>query len=214
MPRPSNTEQRRAEIADALVRVMSRRGYAAASVARVAAEAGLTPGLVHYHFPNKRAILLFVLHGLTARHQLSLDHALEQAGDDPAARLAAFVRAHLATGKGADPETLACWVMLSGEALRDDEVRLPMQKALSRLTAILVEIVEDGRDRALFGGTAPPQEVAAALLAAVQGYFVLAATAREVVPRGSAARSALAMAAGLLHPARPLQVPAGARGDR
>ena len=58
MPRPSNTDERRAQIADALKRVMARKGYDGATVNDIAAEADLTPGLVHYHFRNKLEILL------------------------------------------------------------------------------------------------------------------------------------------------------------
>lgn len=61
MARPTNTDARRAEIVEAMLRVMARRGYARASIAAIAEEAGLTAGLVHYHFRNKQAILLLSL---------------------------------------------------------------------------------------------------------------------------------------------------------
>jgi TetR/AcrR family transcriptional repressor of bet genes len=44
---------------------------------------------------------------------------------------------------------------------------------------------------------------ASALVATIQGYFVLAATARSLIPKGSAASSTKKMAEGLLRPARP-----------
>ena len=37
---------------------MADRGYERASVTAIAKAAGLTPGLVHYHFHNKKEILL------------------------------------------------------------------------------------------------------------------------------------------------------------
>lgn len=43
----------RDRLIDAAFRVVARDGLEAASVKIVAAEAGVTPGLVHYHFPNK-----------------------------------------------------------------------------------------------------------------------------------------------------------------
>jgi TetR/AcrR family transcriptional repressor of bet genes len=49
-----------------------------------------------------------------------------------------------------------------------------------------------------------PDEAASALVALIQGYFVLAATARNTIPRGSAAASAKRMAEGLLRPSRSL----------
>jgi TetR/AcrR family transcriptional repressor of bet genes len=41
-------------------------------------------------------------------------------------------------------------------------------------------------------------------VSAVQGYFVLAATARSVIPKGSAAHETRLMAEGLLRPAHRL----------
>ena len=42
----------------------------------------------------------------------------------------------------------------------------------------------------------------AGIIALIQGYFVLATTARAMIPRGSAAHAARAMAKGLLGPDR------------
>jgi TetR/AcrR family transcriptional repressor of bet genes len=44
------------------MRSMAKRGYAGASVATIAREAGLAPGLVHYYFESKQAILLELMH--------------------------------------------------------------------------------------------------------------------------------------------------------
>src|SRR5687767_4320730 len=98
MPRPSNSEERREQIGRALQRVMSRSGYEGATVAEVAREAGLTTGLVHYHFRSKQEILLYVLDRLVQRHRLVLEEALAAAAGDAAGELAAFVDVHLALG--------------------------------------------------------------------------------------------------------------------
>ena len=53
MGRPSNGSERRAQIVDAFARVLAEHGYAGATIAAVATEAGMAPGLVHHHFRNK-----------------------------------------------------------------------------------------------------------------------------------------------------------------
>ena len=58
MPRTPNTAVRRRQIVDGLCRVMAREGYGHATVQAIAAEAGLAPGLIHYHFADKREILV------------------------------------------------------------------------------------------------------------------------------------------------------------
>jgi TetR/AcrR family transcriptional regulator, transcriptional repressor of bet genes len=203
MPRPSNTEERRAQITGALIRVMARRGYDGASIADIAKAARLTPGLVHYHFDSKREILLEALGRLSAQHAEGLQARLAEAGGDPITELAAFIDFHLGLGGGADPEALACWILLSGEALRDQKVRTEYARALAGITARLAGVIRRGAELGLL----KPRSVEAAssaLVSTIQGYFVLAATARELIPPGSAADCTKQMADGLLRPARSL----------
>ncbi len=97
MSRPSNTEHRQQQIVEGLLQVMAERGYERASVAAVARAAGLTPGVVHYHFVSKQEILLRLVETLGKRLQSRLRPKLERT-DDPHARLNAFVDVHLARG--------------------------------------------------------------------------------------------------------------------
>jgi TetR/AcrR family transcriptional repressor of bet genes len=203
MPRPSNTDERRAQITAALVQVMARRGYDGAAIADVAKAAGLTPGLVHYHFKNKQEILLAALEDLVARHEQRLEARLSEVDRDPVAALGTFIDLHLGLGADADPEALACWILLGGEAVRDSKVRAAMAGALEGMVARLGRIIREGVESRAFTCEAI-DAAASALMATIQGYFVLAATARETIPRGSAAISTKRMAEGLLHPARPL----------
>lgn len=57
----------RDKLIDAAFRVVARDGLEAASVKTIAAEAGVAPGLLHYHFPTKEAVLVAALRrGLAA----------------------------------------------------------------------------------------------------------------------------------------------------
>jgi TetR/AcrR family transcriptional repressor of bet genes len=199
MPRPSNTHERRAQITAALVKVMAKQGYDGASIGDVAKAARLTPGLVHYHFENKQEILLAVLQDLSERHLAGLDQRLLAAGDGARAKLAAFIDFHLGLGADADPERLACWILLSGEALRDPKVRTRFEQALAATSSRLVELLRQGIAERAFA-CASVEAAAAALVATIQGYFVLAASARALIPRGSAATATKQMAEGLLRP--------------
>jgi len=203
MPRPSNTDERRAQITAALVKVMARRGYDGAAIADVAKAARLTPGLVHYHFKNKHEILLAALDDLVARHGQRLEARLAEAGDDPPTALAAFIDFHLGLGADADPEALACWILLGGEAVRDAKVRAAMASALEGMVARLARLIRHGVEKRAFTCEAI-DAAASALIATIQGYFVLAATARQAIPRGSAALATKRMAEGLVRPVRPL----------
>ena len=92
--------------------------------------------------------------------------------------------------------------MEAGEALRDAKVRVEFTRAVERTRSILEDILRRGVSQKAF--TCHSVEAAAsALVALIQGYFVLAATARSLIPKGSAALTAKRMAAGLLQPKRP-----------
>jgi TetR/AcrR family transcriptional regulator, transcriptional repressor of bet genes len=192
------------------MKVMARRGYDGASIADVAKAARLTPGLVHYHFKNKQEILLAALRALVSRHDVKLEERLARAGGDPIAEVAAFIDFHLGLGADADPDALACWILLSGEALREPKVRVQFAKALEATAMRLSDVVRRGAEQRLFECDTI-DAAASALVAAIQGYFVLAATARAVIPKGSAAWSTRQMAEGLLRPVRPFPSREGRR---
>ncbi|NMO13746.1 TetR/AcrR family transcriptional regulator [Pyxidicoccus fallax] len=193
MPRPSNTEERRQQIVDGLLKVMAERGYERASVGEIAKAAGLGPGLVHYHFSGKQEILLTLVGQLASRVRERVETRLAKLkSDDSRARVDAFIDAFLSRGEDAAPEAVASWVTISAEAIRQPEVRAAYEAVvradLARLESLVADVV--GRRRA--------RTIAAGLFAAVQGYFVLSASAPGLVPAGSAAGTVKRMAAGLL----------------
>jgi TetR/AcrR family transcriptional repressor of bet genes len=197
MPRPSNTDERRAQIVRGLMAVMAKHGYDGASIADVAARADLTAGLVHYHFKNKLEILVEVVRTLGAEHLRAVDAHVASAA--PADHLAAFIDVHLGTGQHADPEALACWVLATAEAVREPRIRREVERVLATLTDRLVTIIERGIAAKRFRN-ADAHAAAGALIATIQGYFVLSATARDLIPASSAAAATKRMADGLLRP--------------
>lgn len=196
MPRPSNTQERQTQITRALIAVMAREGYDGASVNAIAKEAGLSSGLLHYHFKKKEDILLALLEELTRRHLEHLAHQMTPL-HSVWARLDAFIDAHLGLGAEADPEALACWIVLSGEVLRRPHIREAYTQSIQQIIGVLEAVLEEGQGASEFS-IERPEAAAAALVATIQGYYVLAAAARQLIPRGSAAAATRAMARGLL----------------
>lgn len=206
MARPSNTDQRRTQIATALIKVMAKQGYDGASIGDIAKVARLTPGLVHYHFESKQEILLAALETLASTHDARLEERLAKARGQPLDEVGAFIDFHLGLGADADPEALACWILLSGEALRTPKIRTRFESAMTSIVRRLAGSLRRGVEVGAFRCD-DVEGAAAALVATIQGYFVLAASARSVIPKGSAARSVKQMAEGLLKPAQPFATP-------
>ncbi|MBF5045854.1 TetR/AcrR family transcriptional regulator [Aggregicoccus sp. 17bor-14] len=197
MGRPSNSEERRGQIVDGLLEVMARQGYAQATIAAIGKAAGLTPGLLHYHFETKQDILVALVERLTGALALRVQRRLEAAGDAPRARLHAFLDAYVAMGEDADPRAVAAWVVVGAEAVREPQVRALYTQAvgetLRQLRELLGECLRDeGR------GTRQVGRMAAGLLSAIEGAYRVSAAAPGVLPEGFAAPTLRRMADGML----------------
>lgn len=150
MGRPSNAAQRRQQIVEAAARVIARKGYAGASVSAMAREAGLAPGLVHYHFESKQAVLL----ALVAWLETVLTQRVTQrvAGAEGAhAWAAGWLAGHLSV-EGAQPEAVQAWLVLGHEAALQPEVRVAYEQAVQRDLQVLAEVVGMARARQLWCG--------------------------------------------------------------
>lgn len=195
MPRPSNTAERRRQIADGLAKVMATEGYDRATTAAIAAQAGVAAGVVHYHFASKAEILRFLVEDLIATARARVDGRVAVA-TSPRERLHATLDGLLATGDGADPAAVALWALIGAEAVRSPEVRALYAGFVGDMqTSIKRELVRARREagRPAAGAAA----AAAALVALTEGYFALSAGAGSV-PEGSAAPTARRVADALI----------------
>ncbi|HUP91776.1 MAG TPA: TetR/AcrR family transcriptional regulator [Solimonas sp.] len=183
MGRQSNTAQRRGEIVAGLLAELAAVGYERASTKSIARRAGLAPGLVHYHFRNKQDILLELVDGLIADADRRCNDALA-AGDDPLARLSAFVTSRLSLGATSDARVVKAWVSVMAESLGQPKVRARLAKWFAG---------DHNRIERLFAeaGVAAAGEHAAMLLSMILGTFSLRAIGVSEVPQGYAEARAL-----------------------
>jgi AcrR family transcriptional regulator len=77
MPRHADPEQRRRQVAEALLRVVETEGLDAASIPRIARELGATTGLVQTYFRSKDELLLFAIDHLGELVQTRVAAAIE-----------------------------------------------------------------------------------------------------------------------------------------
>jgi TetR/AcrR family transcriptional repressor of bet genes len=110
MGRPSLREQRRKEVARAFARVLGAHGRGGTTIAAVAAEAGVAPGLVHHYFEDKEELYETVFTELLAEFRRRLD---EREGD----ALDRYVDAALALDDRSDVSGSRAWVGVFAEAL-------------------------------------------------------------------------------------------------
>ncbi|WP_371677752.1 TetR/AcrR family transcriptional regulator [Streptomyces sp. NBC_01276] len=86
MPKLVDHEERRTQIAEALIQVAGRRGLHAVGMRDVAAEAGVSLRLVQYYFQTKEKLLFYGLQHLTNRFTARVGARLAAAGPDPGPR--------------------------------------------------------------------------------------------------------------------------------
>jgi AcrR family transcriptional regulator len=113
---------RRQELIEATARVLAAGGAAAASVRAIAAAAGVSPGLVTHHFGGVDRLVEATYDHIVARVDGALAAAVAAAGDDPRARLAAYVDASFAAPI-ADADVLATWIAFWSMVRADPAMR-------------------------------------------------------------------------------------------
>jgi TetR/AcrR family transcriptional repressor of bet genes len=121
---PGSQEARRQQLIAATVRIIARHGFSNTTLAKVAQDAGLSPGIVSFYFTSKDQLLIAVLKSLSDEFMGRLEQALAESGIDPAENLRALIAAVL------DPtlsqaDKCAVWYAFWGEAgARGEYMRL------------------------------------------------------------------------------------------
>lgn len=161
----------------------------------IAKEAGLRPGLIHYHFKTKQDILVELIKQI---HELGTLRYEELAKDakTPLEKLKAFIDARLAKGKGEIPEAVAAWVVIGTEAIRQPEVRAEYESSLSIQKETLTSLLKQSATKKL--SKKELEELAAILLAAMEGSYQLSVAAQGIMPKAYAAKSLMILIEGRL----------------
>lgn len=96
LDRPRRTlarDERRLQVIEATIATIAARGLARLTLGDVAREAGVSHGLVLFHFASKDNLLAETLEFLSDEYQKNRQAAVDGAGPKPAARLLALVLA-------------------------------------------------------------------------------------------------------------------------
>ncbi|MFD9896083.1 TetR/AcrR family transcriptional regulator [Amycolatopsis sp. NPDC059027] len=81
MPKQVDHDERRSQIAEALQRLTTRRGLEGVSLRQVAAEAGMSMGLVQHYFKNKDEMLLYALEHRAKLREARIAEKVTATGD-------------------------------------------------------------------------------------------------------------------------------------
>lgn len=102
-------EERRRKLIEATAQCLAELGLAGTSVREISLRAGVSPGLLNHHFAGKEDLVAQTFEHIGAKVSRILDEAMEKAGNDPEARLRAFVDASFRPPI-LDADLLAVWM--------------------------------------------------------------------------------------------------------
>jgi AcrR family transcriptional regulator len=134
---------RREQIVRATIRCLAREGYTRLTMKKVAREAGVSQGILHYYFADKRAMLAATLEAVTRDLDRRVAAAQSRTGRDPRARLRALVRACLDVAVRR-PEFWVVFVEFWGEMLHDRRLRALNTAVYSRTRRLIGRLIADG----------------------------------------------------------------------
>jgi AcrR family transcriptional regulator len=145
--RKISRDQRRQQLIEATMRVLARNGYSQTTLSNVAAEAGVSHGLVNFHFETKEKLLTATLMFMADEYRQNWQAALKAAGDDPARKLAALLEADF-NGVVWTQERSACWCAFWGEVqsrpIYQQECAANDDDYIETLEKICHGLIEDG----------------------------------------------------------------------
>ncbi|GAA4035453.1 hypothetical protein GCM10022247_71250 [Allokutzneria multivorans] len=187
-----DASQRREQIVAAAHRVLVEQGVRAATTRRVAAEAGVTVGLIHYHFATKDELFAEVL----ARSTESLVRAVRTASPE-GSTLQECVRGLIARVV-ARSDVLLGQLQLTIAVMRGAELA---QLATAKYRAVVAALAE--RFRETPDPPADPEALALVFLTVADGLVVIASALPEARGAAEAAERTILSGIALSTPTSP-----------
>jgi AcrR family transcriptional regulator len=158
---------RRIAIVRATIRCLARDGYTGLTMKKVAREAGMSQGILHYYFVDKRAILVAALETVTADLDRRVAAAQARGGKDAKARLLALVAACLRLAV----EERTFWIVFVefwGEMMHDRRLREINAALYERMRRLIGAVVVQGVRAGAFRRT-DGRRAAAVILGLIDG---------------------------------------------
>lgn len=167
------------------------RGYSATSPRAIQQHAGAGQGSMYHHFSGKPELAAAAVRRSAEEMRAQVDELLDAPGG-AYERIAGYLLREREVLRGCRLGRLA----QDAEVAADPQLREPVAETFDWLLARLAGLVTEGQQSGEFAPGPDPEEVAATLLAVVQGGYVLARAAGSPEPFHRAVRGALALLAG------------------
>ncbi|MDX8445590.1 transcriptional regulator BetI [Mesorhizobium captivum] len=190
--RKASKEVRQLQLIEATIDSLAKRGYAETTMADVADGAGLSRGIVNFHFESKEKLLVATLQYMYDEYSAHWRAALQKAGDDPARQLQALVWADFDRSI-CNKRKLAAWCAFWGEAKSRPTYQALSSSRDAYYQQVFVDLCATLKQS---GGYAyEPQVMALALSAMLEGLWLRLMMGTEDTTRETALQAANAFLA-------------------
>ncbi|PTE08867.1 transcriptional regulator BetI [Mesorhizobium helmanticense] len=185
--RKASKEVRQLQLIEATIDSLAKRGYSETTMADVADGAGLSRGIVNFHFESKEKLLVATLAFMADEYAAHWRAALTRAGDDPARQLQALVAADFDRSI-CNKRKLAAWCAFWGEAKSRPTYQALCGARDAAYQKIFIDLCAALKES---GGYAyEPQVMALALSAMLEGLWLRLMMGTEDVTRETALQAA------------------------
>jgi TetR/AcrR family transcriptional repressor of bet genes len=168
MPKVGMEEIRRRQLIEATIASIHEVGLADSSLSRIAAQAGVSTGIVHHYFKNKADLMEATLRQLGISLRQSVVRRLIQARS-PVERLLAVIDGNIGTDQFT-PQGVSAWLAFWA--------MVPNNERLARVQNIVISRLHDNLTHALkLMGRSDARDMASVISALIDGLWLRAALA-------------------------------------
>ncbi|MEV7618156.1 TetR/AcrR family transcriptional regulator [Streptomyces sp. NPDC089799] len=145
------------------------RGYVGTSPKAILERAGAGQGSMYHHFHGKPDLALAAIRRTAEELRATAQSALDGPGT-PYERIRAYLERERDVLRGCPVGRLT----MDPDVVANEDLRAPVDETIAWLREQLTRIVEEGREQGQFARSLDAREIAATVLATVQGGYVLA----------------------------------------
>jgi len=166
------------------------RGYVGTSPRAVLQRAGAGQGSMYHHFTGKPQLALTAIRRTADEMRTTVEAVLGGPGS-PSERIEGYLLRERDVLRGCPIGRLT----MDPDVVADDELRAPVDETLDWLRERLAAVVEEGREQGEFASSLDGEEIAATIVATVQGGYVLARASGSTGAFDTAVRGLLSLLA-------------------
>lgn len=166
------------------------RGYVGTSPKAILERAGAGQGSMYHHFKGKPDLALAAIRRTAAEMRAAAGRVLDGPGT-PYERIAAYLTRERDVLRGCPVGRLT----MDPDVVASPELRAPVDETIAWLRTRLAGLVEEGKEQGQFASGLDSEEIASAIVATVQGGYVLARASGSPAAFDAAVRGLLALLA-------------------